>query len=183
MGRAGKAGAVLLLSSASIASAGQAMPSPSPTATSPAPAPCTAPEYRQFDFWIGDWDVLDPAGKLLGTNRITREYAGCVLQEHWEARGPQAQRGSSFNTYYAGERRWHQTWVDSTGGFLLLDGGLVGQSMVLGGEMVGRRGRLKHRITFTPLPDGRVRQFWESSPDGGQTWNVTFDGTYVRRSR
>jgi hypothetical protein len=21
-------------------------------------APCAAPEYRQFDFWLGDWDVF-----------------------------------------------------------------------------------------------------------------------------
>ena len=160
-------------------------PAPSPAAASPSPVapPCRAPEYRQFDFWLGDWDVLDPSGKLVGTNSITREYDGCVLQEHWEARGPQKQTGSSFNTYHAAAGKWHQTWVDSTGGFLLLDGGLDGESMVLTGEMLGRRGLLQHRIRFTPMPGGRVRQFWESSPDGGKTWNVAFDGTYVRRAK
>jgi hypothetical protein len=155
--------------------------SPAPV---PGPKPCTAPEYRQFDFWMGNWDVKDPQGKVVGTNRITREYDGCVLQEHWEARGPQKQTGSSFNTWNAPARQWHQTWVDSTGGFLLLDGGLVDGAMVLVGEMPARvgTGRVRHRITFTPLPAGTVRQFWESSRDGGKTWTVTFDGLYVRKS-
>jgi hypothetical protein len=49
--------------------------------------------------------------------------------------------------------------------------------------MRNRRGLLKHRITWTPQPDGRVRQFWETSSDGGQTWNAAFDGLYVRAKR
>src|SRR6185503_16901923 len=113
----------------------------------PSPAPCTAPEYRQFDFWLGDWDVLDAEGKRVGTNTITREFGGCVLQEHWDAAGPQAQQGSSFNTWSPSLRRWHQTWVDSTGGFLLLDGSFSDGVMTLAGEMPGRNGgRVQHRI-------------------------------------
>jgi hypothetical protein len=166
----------------SAASAQSPSPSPSPS-VSPFVSPCLAPEYRQFDFWVGDWDVLDPKGNVVGTNDITREYDGCVVQEHWVARGPQEQRGSSFNTYDPGTKQWHQTWVDSTGGFLLLDGAFTDGRMVLEGEMRNRRGLLKHRIAWTPLDGGRVRQFWETSADGGKTWNVAFDGTYVRAKR
>jgi hypothetical protein len=155
-------------------------PSPSP---SPFVSPCLAPEYRQFDFWVGDWDVLDPAGNVVGTNKVTREYDGCVVQEHWEARGPQKQIGSSFNTYNPGTRQWHQTWVDSTGGFLLLDGVFTDGRMVLSADMVNKRGRLKHRIAWTPQGDGRVRQFWETSADDGKTWKPAFDGVYVRAKR
>lgn len=155
-------------------------PSPSP---SPFVSPCLAPEYRQFDFWVGDWDVLDPAGNVVGTNNITREYDGCVVQEHWEARGPQKQVGSSFNTYNPATRQWHQTWVDSTGGFLLLGGGFADGRMVLSGDMTNKRGRLRHRIAWTPQSDGRVRQFWETSADNGKTWKPAFDGLYVRARR
>jgi hypothetical protein len=31
------------------------------------------------------------------------------------------------------------------------------------------------------LPDGRVRQHWETSKDGGATWTTAFDGYYRRR--
>ena len=50
-------------------------------------AACTTPEYRQFDFWVGDWDVFGPAGARTGTNRVDRLLNGCVLQEHWVGAG------------------------------------------------------------------------------------------------
>src|SRR5688500_17570324 len=115
-------------------------PAPAPPAVAAGPPPCTAPEYRQFDFWVGHWDVKDPSGSTVGTNRITREYGHCVLQEHWEARGPRKQIGSSFNTYSPTLKTWHQTWVDSTGGFLLLDGTFAEGKMVPRGAMPDRTG-------------------------------------------
>lgn len=60
------------------------------------------------------------------------------------------QVGSSFNTYNPATRQWHQTWVDSTGGFLLLDGAFAEGRMTLAGDMHTRRGVRRHRITFTP---------------------------------
>lgn len=172
---------VIGCASALAALAAAQAPSPAPAAAAGACAPA---EYRQFDFWVGNWDVKDPSGQVVGTNRITREYDGCVVQEHWEARGPQKQIGSSFNTYFPAARRWHQTWVDSTGGFLLLDGGMADGSMVLSGDMPARRGTgmVRHRIAFTPNENGTVRQLWEVSRDGGKTWSVSFDGTYVRKA-
>ena len=77
-------------------------------------------------------------------------------------------------------RAWRQCWVDAKGGSLNLLGGLEGASMVLRGTTEGPRGRVLERITWTPLPDGRVRQLWEQSPDGGATWTVSFDGYYTR---
>jgi hypothetical protein len=155
-------------------------PCPSPTAS---PAPCTALEYRQFDFWLGEWDVIDPQGQPAGTNTITREFDGCVLQEHWIAAGPTAQRGSSFNTWSPGLQKWHQTWVDSTGGFLLLEGEFRDETMTLRGEMPGREGGLvRHRISWSRPYPGKddVRQLWEASRDEGKSWSVVFDGRYVR---
>jgi len=32
----------------------------------PAPAPCGRAENRQFDFWVGEWDVQDPKGNRRG---------------------------------------------------------------------------------------------------------------------
>jgi hypothetical protein len=148
----------------------------------PTPPPCTAPEYRQFDFWIGDWNVYDPKGVLEGTNDVTREYDGCVVQEHWVATGPPPQRGSSFNTWSPASQRWHQTWVDSTGGLLVLEGGLRDGVMTLAGDTRDRGGvAVRNRIAWSILDDGRVRQFWERTRDGGKTWTVVFEGTYVKK--
>jgi hypothetical protein len=54
--------------------------------------------------------------------------------------------------------------------------------MVLSGESIGSKGeRVTDRVTWSPLDDGKVRQFWEQSRDGGKSWTVAFDGTYTRR--
>jgi hypothetical protein len=146
------------------------------------PLPCTAPPYRQFDFWAGNWNVYDTTGTLIGTNRVEKVYGGCVLQENWVGLGPQHQTGSSFNTWNPGTRKWYQTWVDDSGGFLLLSGEFKDGAMVLTGDMETRRGHLWHRITWNQVDNDadQVRQFWETSTDQGQTWTPAFLGIYRR---
>jgi len=141
---------------------------------------CSAPEYRQFDFWLGDWDVRNPQGQQVGTNSITRIYGGCALEERWQSAGRNA--GASFNTYDAARGRWHQTWVDNSGTLLLLDGGLQDGKMVMRGESIGQDGKpIVNRITWEVVGPDRVRQLWETSHDGGRTWQVAFDGLYIRK--
>jgi len=134
------------------------------------PAPCSGPEYRQFDFWIGDWRVFKPDGSFAGMNRITVEYGGCVIHEHYTT--GKGYSGESLNTYDAGRKVWHQTWVDDAGLLLTLEGKLDGKSMVLEGG--------GQRITWTPNDDGSVRQLWEAV-DGKGKWSVIFDGKYTKR--
>jgi hypothetical protein len=151
-----------------------------PGATAPAAAgACETKEHRQFDFWLGEWNVHTPDGKLAGTNRITREYAGCVLHEHYDT--GRGYSGESLNTYDAGRKMWHQSWVDNGGMLLLLEGGLRGASMVLEGQTTAADGKVtRHRITWTPNADGSVRQHWESTDAAGQ-WTTAFDGKYTRK--
>ncbi|HKE48824.1 MAG TPA: hypothetical protein VKB52_12230 [Rhodanobacteraceae bacterium] len=136
---------------------------------------CTAAESHQFDFWIGDWNVIDPAGKVAGHNRIESILGGCVLSENWD--GAAGGRGKSYNAYDTTAKVWRQFWVDARGGVLQLEGGLVGKDMVLRSTRPGAR---VDRITWTPNGDGTVRQHWESSDDGGKTWKTEFDGRYER---
>lgn len=149
------------------------------TAQPPAPA-CTAAEHRQFDFWVGDWTVTDSAGATTyGANRITREENGCALREQW--RGASGVTGQSLNFYDPHRRQWEQLWVASGGTVLRLAGGFDGTSMTLEGESISSTGAAIHnRITWTPRSDGRVRQRWKVSEDGGTTWRTVFDGWYRR---
>jgi hypothetical protein len=143
------------------------------------PKPCSAPEYRQFDFWVGNWDVFSPDGKLAGHNRIERIEGGCGLQENWTGAG--GGTGRSINTYLPADKRWHQFWLGSGGGVLNLAGAFDGQSLTLRGTNTSAAGVvIQNRISFTPNPDGSVRQLWEISRDEGKTWSVSFDGKYVR---
>ncbi len=142
-------------------------------------APCVSPEYLQFDFWIGDWIVYGQKGKFAGTNRIQREYGGCVLHERYDT--GKGYSGESLNTYDASRKVWHQTWVDTSGTLLLLDGGIKDGKMVLEGSGVDASGHpIKHRITWSSNADGTVRQFWESTDVKGN-WTVAFDGKYTRK--
>jgi hypothetical protein len=142
--------------------------------------PCDTPEHRAFDFWMGHWDVYTPDGKLRGTNEIVRGYGGCVLHERYTT-GPKYS-GESLNIYDAQRRVWHQTWVDTGGTLLLLEGGPRDGSMVLEGQTLDGEGKpVAHRITWTPATDGSVRQHWETRKGDG-TWATAFDGRYRRRT-
>jgi len=145
-----------------------------------APPACTDSAYRQFDFWLGEWQVFKPDGTVAGINVITRRYDGCVLHERYTtARG---YAGESLNTYDAARQRWHQTWVDNGGTLLLLEGGLRGGRMILEGAAGAGSTAVRHRITWTPNADGTVRQLWEST-DAAGAWTVAFDGRYRRVRR
>ena len=134
--------------------------------------PCSTPEHRQFDFWIGDWEVFNPQDQRVGSNRIDRVLGGCALHESW--RGSTGHRGSSYNFYDSASGKWHQTWIDVVGAPLYINGGLEDGKM----RMVNDAGT--GRITWTPLESGHVRQHWEQSADGGTTWTTVFDGEYRR---
>jgi hypothetical protein len=139
--------------------------------------PCNAAEFRQFDFWLGDWDVTSRANPGSSSrNRITLINGGCTLREEYTT--PLGYAGTSLNFYDAGRGVWHQTWIDNQGGALYLDGRLEGGSMVLATTADPQN---VQRITWTPLEDGRVRQHWEATTDGGKAWSTVFDGYYARR--
>jgi len=144
------------------------------TPTPPPPA-CQSAEYRQFDFWIGEWEVFLPGGKKAGDSRIETIAAGCALLENWSGNGGFS--GKSLNSYDSEDKRWHQSWVDSSGSRLELAGSYADKRMVLSSGS----GAAMQRIAWSLNDDGSVRQLWESSADGGKTWTVQFDGKYVRR--
>ena len=145
----------------------------------PPASPCDPEKSRQFDFWIGDWEVY--AGETLaGSNTIEPILDGCVLQEHWV--GTQGSAGSSLNFYDPRADRWRQYWVFRSGVPLVLEGGLVEGEMVLSGESTDQAGAtVLNRVTWTPNPDGTVRQHWQQSRDGGKSWTDAFDGLYRRK--
>jgi hypothetical protein len=142
---------------------------------------CRAPEHRQFDFWIGEWEVTTPDGARAGHNRIESILDGCALRESWT--GSKGSSGTSYNAYDRQTGKWHQTWVDNGGLLLHLDGVFAGGKMVLSGETRDSSGaRVLNRITWQETARGAVRQLWETSADGGKTWRVAFDGRYRKRS-
>jgi hypothetical protein len=145
-------------------------------------APCDTPEHRQFDFWIGQWDVSLANGQRAGSNVIEKKLGNCVLHERWT--GASGSVGESFNVYRKDARQWHQSWVDNSGLLLMLDGEFSNGSMILSGGTTGPQSEtVLNRITWTPFTADSVQQLWETSTDNGATWTVAFDGRYVRTGR
>lgn len=140
---------------------------------------CADPEHRQFDFWLGTWEVRDSEGNLQGHNEVRRVARGCALLESW--RGASGSRGVSINTYDVDRKKWTQRWVGD-GATLWLEGDLEDGRMRLAGTTPRSTsdGPVLDRISWSPLPDGRVRQTWEISRDAGATWQPIFEGFYAR---
>jgi hypothetical protein len=138
-------------------------------------SPCSHEKSREFNFWIGEWDVYSN-GDLAGTNSIRPILDGCVLLESWS--GARGSAGSSFNFYNPQSGKWQQFWVWRNGTTLELEGEYGDGKMILEGVSVGREGNEVHnRITWYDNEDGTVRQHWETR-NRGETWETAFDGLY-----
>ena len=157
-------------------------PAAAEAAPAPPPAPPTSDDeaFRQFDFWVGEWEVHfwgRVGEKQPAVNTITRIQDGCALREEYVS--PAGSAGTSLNFYDRLDGRWHQTWIGNNGQALYLEGGLEDGKMVLSDDPQDERP--KSRITWEPLEDGSVRQTWELTRDGGETWTTVFDGHYIRK--
>ena len=147
-------------------------------AQTPTPPACAAPEFRQFDFWVGRWDVVETkTGAPAGTSLIESLYQGCAIRENY---GQPGFNGGSLNHYGPGDKLWRQTWTDSAGTWREFVGGLKDGKMVLVWVHPSTKspGVTEHeRMIFTPNPDGSVRQYSDGSTDG-TTWTERYDYTY-----
>jgi len=141
------------------------------TQAAAAAAPCSAPEYHQFDFWAGRWDVYNPKGQLVAHSLIERVY-GCGIRENWMPLGKPG--GGSLSIYVPDQKRWEQFWIDSSGSRAFFTGGWNGSAMVI----TGKWGGPLVRMSYSRNSDGSVRQFGEQSMDEGKSWSPSFDFTY-----
>jgi hypothetical protein len=145
--------------------------------------PCaTDTMYRQFDFWIGEWEVFGPKGKA-GTSRIERILDSCLIMENWTS-ARAGYSGKSFNTYNRTTQQWQQTWVDNAGGSTeFLRGHAEKDKMVFYADNnIGKDGKnYMRRLTFYKLGADKVRQHGERSDDEGKTWTTEYDLEYRRK--
>ena len=148
--------------------------------SAPPPARCEAPVYRQFDFWIGDWSVTNPAGKRVGESSITREETGCLIVEHWK--GASGVGGQSYNFYDPSTKSWRQVWVapseetDYSGAL-----NEKGEMVLEGVSQLAAGATQKSRGTWTANRDGTVRQRFEDCDPKTKVWSESFNGLYTRK--
>lgn len=148
--------------------------------------PCSDIAYRQFDFWIGEWEAFATNGKKAGDSKISLLLDSCIILEEWTSatinRGIRY-AGKSYNTYNIAQKRWQQYWVDNAGGVAeYFNGHYEDKKMILETDNVKQQdGSFKiQKMTFHHLSNDKVRQHGESSVDGGKTWKTDFDFEYRR---
>ncbi len=138
-------------------------------------AACTAPEYRQFDFWVGDWDVseISASTRVIAHARVDLVLDSCVLWERYD--GADGSKGQSFSVYDASRRVWHQSWATNRGQLLVIEGDLKNGEMILSGTDRTLDGNVRIvRGTWKPVKEG-VRETAVRSTDAGKTWDLWFD--------
>ncbi len=144
-------------------------------AQTPKAGACSAAEYRQFDFWAGDWDGfdVDKPGVRVAHNRVSWILDGCVLLEDYE--GTDGSHGESFTIYDSSRKVWHQNWVTNRGVLLVIEGGMQGSEMVLRGADRTPDGKERLVRGVWKAVSGGVRETAVTSVDGGKTWKPWFD--------
>lgn len=87
--------------------------------------------FRDFDFWIGEWDVHVANGTPAGSNVIKSIERGCALTEHWTSVNGSTGMSISYLDKASGE--WVQVWNAESGGQIIIRGGLNDDGMALEG--------------------------------------------------
>lgn len=146
------------------------------------PAGCTSAETRQFDFWLGEWDVSPgDSTVLIAESTITLHDQGCVIIEHW--RPFRAAHGHSINVYDSEEGRWRQTWADASGTRTEYSGSLDAFGVMRLDNMDPAQAGaapIRQRMNFQRIDANTVRQ-WGETLNAEQTWTTTWSFTYRRR--
>jgi len=142
--------------------------------------PCLyLPEMRQFDFWIGRWNVQSANGQFVGESKIEKILDDCVILENWTSAAPNRYAGKSFNLYNTSTGKWMQTWVDDKGGVSEFIKGEYKEGTMQFVTLPDKQKKMT-RLTFTRLNENLVRQHFEVTTDDGKIWTTTTDLYYHR---
>ena len=144
--------------------------------------PCSRPEFRQFDFWVGEWNVfVTGTTQLAGHSLIQMISGGCAILENWDS---PASTGKSINFIDPVTHKWKQSWAGSYAGGIqeftngeYKDGAMrfeFATTDAAGHKLIGR-------FIFYDEKPGQVRQFNETSNNNGKTWTTGYDFTYIKK--
>jgi len=144
--------------------------------------PCAIDEHHSaFDFWIGEWTVTQN-GQFAGTSSVQPILGHCTIFEQWESAN--GSFGKSFNYYDPGHDHWRQIWIGDSGSFIEFTGAARDGGIFFTAETINPDDGsvTHHKFEFTVIGEDGVRQYWETSTDGGETWQSIWDGRYERKT-
>lgn len=142
------------------------------------------PYYQILDFWIGDWKVLDKEGVQVGTNSIRKILDGCGVEEMWKSKN--GAQGKSLFYVDNTTGKWKQIWLTENakrpGGQKekVLFFAQPGELLIFQGSYNYEKREVLDRTKLMRISENEVRQIIEVSFDGGQSWEESFTGQYIR---
>jgi hypothetical protein len=90
---------------------------------------CSAPPYRQFDFWLGNWRIEQEirtadggSARFAAADQVEAAASGCAVVEHWHGvvqfywegmTSPDSLWALSVRSYDAARDVWSIYWLDS----------------------------------------------------------------------
>ena len=149
------------------------------------PEPCHEAEFRQLDFWVGEWDLSwdQPDGSQgQGSNVITRApYGNCVIMENFDGAPTLPFKGMSVSTYSKLVGEWRQTWVDDQGGYFSLHGGPQDD-----GTFILEMDRYDEKVPFLrmkweDIAEDSLVWRWQQKEDADAEWTDRWVLNYSRR--
>jgi hypothetical protein len=136
------------------------------------------PAARQFDFWIGEWDVTWADGGK-GTNTISRILDDRVIHESFNASPSGPLQGMSVSV--CDQVICRQTWVDNNGSYLDFVGEFRDGKMDLRRRATLDGKPILQRMVWYNIAQDALDWNWERSEDNGATWTVLWQIHYERR--
>ncbi len=149
--------------------------------------PCSNPVYRQFDFWIGEWEAFGIKGNKAVDSKISVILDSCIILEEWTSAGLQQglhYAGKSYNTYNRLTKQWQQTWVDNAGGSTeYLEGKYDNDKIIFKSQpfKIKKDSFAVRRLTFYKISNNKVRQHGEISTDDGKNYVTEYDLEYRKK--
>jgi len=148
-------------------------------------APCAGPEHHQFDFWLGDWQVIaGKTGQPIAIDHIDALYGHCVIRQRMHFTGATYRRpgtpfvlaGISISRFDG--QQWLQIWADNQWGAIVLKGGRRDDGAIELNSALPSRGR-DVRLVWHAVADGvRIEQF--GAKTGSGEWERYEDLVYRR---
>ena len=144
----------------------------------------TEPSMPQFAFWEGSWVVTyvdDDGVTWEGANVVTQIEDGKAVEERFSLVQPDGElmTGRSVSVPVPG-RGWCQTWVDNSGSYLDFVGGWNGSEMCLTRTTERDGAPLLQRMIWYAIEPDTFDWDWQSSTDGGATWQLNWRLAYRR---
>ena len=145
---------------------------------------CSAPEAKQFNFWVGRWKAEwqnKDGSKSNGSNNIKKILGGCVVEENFNGNPGTTLIGRSVSVYNANRKLWQQTWVDNQAGYLDFTGNFNDGKMILSREAITKDDKsIQQRMVYYNIEKNKFDWDWEISKDNGKTWELKWRIHYSR---